>query len=353
MKSRPRHVNPVLLVCQDDGQAPEWICLIPAGAVQSTKGDFVCDAKAMATVIAAFSGLGREMVVDYEHQTLTGEEAPAAGWLDQLEAREDGLFGHVAWMDRGRGYVASREYRYLSPVIWVRESDRRGIELHSVALTNDPAIKNMRPLVNSRRAATEDEEMDLKKAAAALGLKEDASEAEVLAAMEQFALTRRGVIAALALKADASAADVEARVRRAAEFEGGTLELLELKADAAPAAARGKLLALKQPGASTSPAELAELKRRMDERDAEDLVQLALKDGKVAPANTEWARGQAKRDLAGFREFLKGAPVMVPLGERIVASGSGSGAAGGGTFGESERAICAQLGIDEATFKKG
>lgn len=349
MKLSSRYASPVLLVCADDGAAPEWIQLIPGGAVQSAKGDFICDPEAMATVIAAFGSLGRRMVIDYEHQTLTGEEAPAAGWLDQLEARDDGLYGHVEWTERGRSYVASKEYGYLSPVIWVRESDRRVIELHSVALTNDPAIRNMRPLVNSRRGTTEGD-MDLKAMALALGLSEDASEEDVLAAAKRFALTRKGVVAALGLKDDASEADVEAAAQRAAEFQRGMVDVLELKADVSPATARGKLLALRQPG--TSGVDVAELKRRLDERDAEDLVQLALTQGKVAPSSVEWARRQAGKDLASFREFLKDAPVVVPVGERIVASGSGSGASGGPAFSESERLVCSQLGIDEATYKR-
>lgn len=86
------HKAGVTLIACEDGQAvPEWVQLVAAGLVRSSKGDFLADAQALRETVAAFEALGRDMVVDYEHQTLSGSEAPAAGWIKALEAREDGL----------------------------------------------------------------------------------------------------------------------------------------------------------------------------------------------------------------------------------------------------------------------
>jgi phage I-like protein len=351
MKNRiPLHVKPRLLVCEADGQVPEWIQIIPAGEVKSAHGDFLCDAEAMAMIIAAFAALERDMVVDYEHQTLYGGEAPAAGWIDKLEPRDDGLYGHTRWNDRAHEYIASGEYRYLSPVVWIRESDRRAFELHSVALTNDPAIHGMRALTNKRRGGAGDGEMDWTQVLEMLGLGKDATEAQVLKAVERLKLTRGAALTGLGLKDEAGPDEVTVAVKDLVEFRDGAVEALELKAERTPVALRAAVIALRNPSNAVPAAEYAALKRRLDERDADDVVGLALKAGKVTPANQAWARDYALKDPAGFRLFVDKAPVVVPLGGPE-AAGQG-GPSTGGQAAESELAVCKQLGITQESWAK-
>ncbi len=99
-------------------------------------------------VIAEFSGRGRDLVIDYEHSTLSGNEAPAAGWIDRLEKGEDGLVAHVKyWTERGEEYLESGEYRYFSPTLMMENGKVKA--LHSVALTNHPALHSVAALVAS------------------------------------------------------------------------------------------------------------------------------------------------------------------------------------------------------------
>ena len=123
--------------------------------------------EAAAATIAAFSAHGTDLPVDYEHQTLGGAyssptgQAPAAGWIKALaivtpeEASaggaesQPGLWADVQWTPEAAERLRGRQYRYLSPVALVRRSDRRIVGLHSVALTNKPAIVGMRPMVSS------------------------------------------------------------------------------------------------------------------------------------------------------------------------------------------------------------
>jgi hypothetical protein len=135
--------------------APLRVLLIPWGRVESSKGDFLVDQESADLVVAAFTGQSVDIPVDYEHQTLGGEysspsgAAPAAAWIKSLQVVPgEGIFGRVEWTVRGRELVAAKEYRYLSPVVGVRSSDRRIDELHSVGLTNKPAIVGMKPIVN-------------------------------------------------------------------------------------------------------------------------------------------------------------------------------------------------------------
>ena len=88
-----------------------------------------------------------DLVIDYEHQSLQGERAPAAGWIKDLEARDDGLWARVDWTQQARDYLEKKEYRYFSPVLRLDPETRRPIALMHVGLTNVPAIKHLPPLV--------------------------------------------------------------------------------------------------------------------------------------------------------------------------------------------------------------
>lgn len=140
--------------------APAQVLIAPWGEVQSTNGRFVLDEAAGEAVLAAFSEHGTLVPIDYEHQSLGGAyaspsgQAPAAGWIRSLnlvrpeEGDRPGLYAEVEWTAAARARLLGREYRYLSPVLMVRRCDRRVMALHSVALTNKPAIVGLKPIVN-------------------------------------------------------------------------------------------------------------------------------------------------------------------------------------------------------------
>ena len=89
------------------------------------------------------------------------------------------------------------------------------------------------------------------------------------------------------------------------------LSLLGLEANARTEDVAAAVMALKAGGAD---AEILELKRELKERNADDLVQMALKDGKITAAQKEWAKAYALSDKEGFKSFLDKAPVVVPQG---------------------------------------
>lgn len=129
------------------GPAPEWIEIFPAGDYtydwEGKAETALCDAESRALVIAAFEARGNDLVVDYEHQTLDGDQAPAAGWITALEDRGDaGLWARVEWTEKAKAYLETGEYRYDSPVFTVDRETRRVVKLHHIALTNWPASHN-------------------------------------------------------------------------------------------------------------------------------------------------------------------------------------------------------------------
>ena len=57
---------------------PETIAVLPLGHVVSSKGEFDVDEDSLREMKAQIARKGVDLVVDYEHQTLKGVEAPAA-----------------------------------------------------------------------------------------------------------------------------------------------------------------------------------------------------------------------------------------------------------------------------------
>lgn len=123
--------------------APDWIPLLPAGELVLARDGrtFVPDHPA---AVAAFASSGMSMPLDWDHSLDSYGVAPgdskAAAWIDQLEARDGGLWGHVeAWTAKGRESVESLEYRYISPVIYF-DDDRRVLSIPRASLVNNPAL---------------------------------------------------------------------------------------------------------------------------------------------------------------------------------------------------------------------
>lgn len=293
---------PCITVCCDASDPPAKIMLIPYGEVKSTKGNFIFDDEAAQELLARYENKKNDLVIDYEHQTLYNVQAPAAAWIKALEYRKgEGLFGVVEWTERGGSYVANKEYRYLSPVIMVRTSDHRAVALHSAALTNDPAIDGMIPLVakNDLEDEMEDNMEFLKLLAQMLGLPETASETDVAAAVKAL------------LEKESVSINKELR------------DLLEVDDKADINAIKGKIIAMKNPAGFVKVEKYQELQTQLAEKVKDELVTAALKDGKIAPAQKEWAETYALKDPEGFRGFLAmtAAGAVVPTGE--VAGGEG------------------------------
>lgn len=130
-------------------EAPEYIRVLPCGYISSEKGDFVVDSESFQLMKEHMQHRNIDIVIDYEHQTLGNGPAPAGGWIKELILKKDGIYAKTDWTARAREYLIHGEYRYLSPVIMVRNRDKKASQLHSVALTNTPAINSMTPIINS------------------------------------------------------------------------------------------------------------------------------------------------------------------------------------------------------------
>ena len=280
-------------------EAPDEIKILPLGAVHSQKGDFVVDDESFDLINRHFENRGLDLVIDYEHQTLKDVQAPAGGWIKKLVKTNDAIAAQVEWTAKAKQYLENKEYKYLSPVVICRKSDGKAVALHSVALTNTPAIDGMFALVNSIDISSPDgaeggNSMELKKIVALLGLPADATEADVEKAIQE-------------LKKQEKTEEVVANKT--------IMDLLELKGDAKTEDVAAKIMELKGTADKTKDEMILELKRRMDERDAEELVTMALKQGKISAAQKAWAKEYALKDAEGFQAFVAKAPAVVPIGK--------------------------------------
>lgn len=181
--TRPDTACMAALPLPGGGEVPEWVHLVPArsGAVQTAdrRGPyFVDDAEA---VIQASFAEADELQIDENHaQDLAagvGLPSPARGWITEMQARDDGIWGRVRWNEAGRALVADRAYRAMSPVVQ-HDQSKRITRILRASLVNRPNFRGLATLNQ------ETNRMDMQRLAGALGLPDDASEEQILAAIE-------------------------------------------------------------------------------------------------------------------------------------------------------------------------
>lgn len=237
------------------------VVVAPAGQVQSSKGNFLIDREAFAAVLAAFDKQQVAIPFDYEHQTLGGDfaspdgTAPLAGEIRKLRFEEGkGIIASVRWTERARKLIRAGEYIYASPVIVKR--DGKVVGLHSVGLTNKPAIIGM------ERVAAKDTN-DL-----AAGQRKDATMNELLLIGKDLGLA----------EADCTVEKITNKIgehKKAADAAGGTVravcKALGLKEDAAPEAL--VLAATKLKGEADKSDALAERLQKLEASQAQERAQ--------------------------------------------------------------------------------
>ncbi|MCB6803387.1 phage protease [Enterocloster bolteae] len=296
---------------------PEVIRVLPKGHVSSTKGDFEVDDRDIAGIIRQFKARRLDLVIDYEHQTLSDVQAPAAGWIKDLYPGEDALMARVEWTKKGREYIANKEYRYLSPVVLVKNADQHAAVFHSAALTNTPAITGMFAIINSDALSIEEEEeprMELSALIELLGLEEGTAEDDVLKRIKE--LTQQA-----AEEGQGGQEGKEGPAKEGTQLVANktVLDLLGLPEDARTEDVTARIMAFKA-GDSVLQRRVAELEKQAASQKAEELVGLAMKDGKLSPAQKEWAVAYALSDPKGFAKFVEKAPVVVPMGKTAFAA---------------------------------
>ncbi|MFD2033079.1 phage protease [Ancylobacter dichloromethanicus] len=164
------------------GAAPAWIKVTPAGRVTTRDGrSYAFDP---AALVARFTSDAISIPVDLDHsvprKAMFGEAGTVVGWAPELEARADGLYARIDWLEAGKAALAARTHRFVSPTFH-HDDVGNATWLHSVALVPAPALAM--PAVASAGGSPQEDQPMLKKIAAALGLSDAADETACLSAL--------------------------------------------------------------------------------------------------------------------------------------------------------------------------
>jgi len=292
------------------------IQLLPAGSFRARDGRphglnaWRIDATIAARLIAEAEARKTPYVIDYEHQSLeaaeNGQPAPAAGWFKRLEWREaQGLYAmDVQWTERAKAYLQANEYRFLSPVFAYDKKTGDIQKLINAGLTNNPAIDGMAELL-ARAAAR----FALTPAPLPAGEGNNATET----AMNE---TLRKLLGLPENPTDEQiAAACATLTEKLGQAEQAGTELAALKTEVA-ALKTGKPDPAKYvpiEAVTELQTEFAALRAQLVTKEVDDLVEVALSEGKLLPALADWAKDLGKKDLAALKNYLAKAQPIAAL----------------------------------------
>jgi phage I-like protein len=431
---------PILMLKEIPADAPGEFQLLPDGEID-IEGDLPAhlDPASAEKIISEFDRRQNDMVIDYEHQTLKGSEAPAAGWIKKLVYKgKDGLWAIVDWTERAREYLQKKEYRFFSPVMLIEKNGRRVIDILNVALTNFPKINNLRPIIaklneevmimeGDREKAKQAQEARSKKYGIAIkdggnvtkpgewsSVDDDefldpvnyrypcpnADQTRAAAAywgrpdnQQQYSSEEQSIInkrldrfkekfkigqetqrkeakimleklkKLLGLAADVTEEKipeaVEILVNKVKGFESKTvvackevLEAIGAKEDSKKEEVLQVIASLKAPAdvAKTLSLEVADLKKQLSEIKQNDLIQLALKEGKTSPEELDkWGRDLALKSPEQFKIIVLSRPAgsVIPIDSIVVAKKDRDPG-----MDEIQKSINKMMGISEETWNK-
>jgi len=299
------------------------------------QGPFRITSDTLQSMADHFDARKIPLVVDYEHQSLTMDRAPAAGWINELDLRTNDkggkeLWARTEWTERGAAYIRAKEYRYKSPTINWQTRDRvsgkvSGASLHSVALTNHPFLHEL-------------PEVTLNSMAGALALVEPETEQET---MDETQIKELRKILGLADDADA---DAIADAVKALHISGKTLgEVFAALGDKVKdiAAAKAEILTLttRSTAADGSAERIASMEATIkgfkdteDKKTALELVrkyQAARKVGADGTDNFKACLKHAEADPVGFAAIMDTSEPWVAGGEQVAETHRREGTIGG------------------------
>lgn len=305
-----------------DGEPPEWIAVLPGGALIRARDGRKFRNPKPEQVVKAFEEGRIDLPIDWEHATEIkapkGEPAPAAGWIKELEVRDGAVWARVEWTKKGRQSLLDKDYRYISPGFF---HDRKGniTALSSAGLVNKPALDLPAVARDQGDYAMDPKILEM------LGLPPEATPEDVYTAIKQLMdAVQQGQTQQQAAEGDTCPTCGRPAKDTAAMEDEYKSKMAEMEEELAKARSQ-TIPSLKEfvPREDYNLAmtriqkleEAAEADRKKAlAAEAEREISEAQKAGKITPATVEYYRKQCSTEegLELFREFVKVAPVVVP-----------------------------------------
>ncbi len=329
-----------------DGDDIALIPIFPAGEVKGFDGRGPYYLTNPAGVIAASLRPMVDLVIDRDHETdlaPKGTRVKAAGWIKKLVEKDGALFAHVEWTPAARQEMADKEYRYISPVFRHDKDTGEVTRILRASLTNTPNFE-MQAVASAQSQQSNDMEeniMDkyLLAIASALGLEKPENEQAVVDKAKEVAATLKETQTSLASAAKAlgldekakgeeiatAAADIQATAKKPNPEEYVPMDMFNKTA-----------------------AELASVQKSLASDKAETAVAEAMKAGKIAPAQKDWALDYASSNPDAFKKFIEAAPVIAAA----TNSKTGERPANQGELDDDALEIASQLGLKPDDMKE-
>ncbi len=315
------------------------VLAVPLGNFQHERGLQIINEDTLQRVLQIAKAEQAGIPVDFAHASFESKDAQTAGLLlaDSLKAEPDGLYGELEWTKEAEAMIREKKFRYLSPVFTFSPEESKDGKLYieklvSLGLTNHPNIPAMKPLFNQLEMEEKMDEL-LTRLKEFLGLPDDAGNSE----LSESLFTRLGEVESLqkdlaALKEAAGLPIEISTVEVAAAIEKNANRLQQ--EEGRPTVEEWQTLKV----------ELAEIKQR----DLEAKVNSAIAEGKILPAQKEWAVSYAVSDPQGFGSFLVNSRPMVQMGELVEIAKKGNGKF---PLSETQEKINKLLGISRKVFE--
>ncbi|WP_320673383.1 phage protease [Aeromonas salmonicida] len=362
------------LTPQGDG----WYQLLPVGPFKArdgrpfdvASGHWQLDGQIAAALIARAKGLGQDILIDYDHQTLktdqNGQPAPAAGWYnaDEIEWREGaGLFIKPRWTDRAAALVAAKEYRFLSAV-FPYDALGRPLELRMTAITNDPGVVGMQALA-ALSALPASSLMSTQPGQLAtpshVAQKESSMNEHLIALLGKLGIqpgadgqltVEQGTAALAALDTLQASAKKAPELEAALSAEKASLAALK----AQPVQQSGQIdLAQYVPVATYNAlvTQVAALTAKVDTTDAATLIKEARTQGKVVAAEEEYLTAYAaQKGVAALKALLDPRPAIAALAASQTTAVTLPEKKGDAVLSAEDKYAADQLGITHEAFAK-
>lgn len=263
-----------------DGSVPDWIELLPSGPSISGRDGRSWTLSDPNAIVRAFRSHDGPIPIDWEHasevRAPNGLDAPAAGWITEMEVRDGAVWGRAEWTAPAASQIGAKQYRFLSPVFTYSKADNQIMALLSAGLTNQPNIK-------MTALNREESPMPLPKAVCtALSIPDDATEGDAICAISKLST------------------DLATATNRA---ESPPLEKFVPRADYDATLAR----------AANAEAKIGEMEKAAQHAEIESLIDGALKARKIVPATADYYRAMCtKVGTEEFKKFVEVAPDLLP-----------------------------------------
>lgn len=260
------------LAAVPSGAAPSRVTVFPqVGPIETRDGRrYRIDA---ATLVARFKADGLKLPIDLNHaseiRAPKGEAVDVIGWVTGLAADGAQLVADVEWVEPAKAAETIRRHPYVSPAFLHTEAGE-ATWLKSVALVPSPALAGQVALASA--GPTLEETRPMKSVLALLGLQETASETAALAAVQalQAKIVDPATVVAKAMHDETLA-----------KLSAATTELTAIKAAAGKA-------------------------------EVEALLEQALKDKKIVPAQREhYAALCATAGVDSVKKLLAASPALL------------------------------------------